>query len=166
MWMREDQDGNGRPDTPYDSWLDENKNGIKDPNEPLGDFEIMQMMGANTIRLYRYHLPLRYEDGEFNKRVLRDLHHNYGIRVIMGDFLGAYTVGSGATWKQGTSYRSRKHKKNMARLLKEYVLDHKDEPYVLMWVLGNENLMPGDYRGVNATPDACRQRSKRIFKVC
>ncbi|MFH0732766.1 MAG: glycoside hydrolase family 2 TIM barrel-domain containing protein [Candidatus Omnitrophota bacterium] len=130
-WMQVDYNANNKIDGPYDSWVDENKNNIQDANEnAVGDFHLLWQMGANTIRFY--------QRGS-NKPLLRDLYKNYGIMVIMGDFLGAYTIGSGATWYEGTNYSNTLHQENMLKSVKEMVDEYKDEPYVLMWLLGNEN---------------------------
>jgi beta-glucuronidase len=67
------------------------------------------------------------------------MYNNYGIMVMMGNFLGKYSIGSGATWEEGTDYENPEHKKNMMESVKQMVLEHKDEPYILMWILGNEN---------------------------
>ncbi|TBR19956.1 hypothetical protein EPO66_00420 [bacterium] len=133
-WMEEDFNNNGKPDGPYDAFVDKNKNGIQDKDEPgIGDFQLMKEMGVNTIRLY--HHPQKIK-----KEVLRDMYNNYGIRVIMGDFLGKYTIGSGATWNPGTDYNNEEHKKNMMESVTNMVLEYKDEPYILFWLLGNENV--------------------------
>ena len=150
-WMFEDRNGNGFPDAPYDAYVDENRNNTRDPNEkPVGDFALMRDMGVNAIRIYRY-ADGPYDPKEFDKEVLRDMWESFGIHAIMGDFLGAYTVGSGAQWDVGTDYTDPEQRASMRRVIREYVLDHRKEPYVLMWLLGNENLMPSDYSGVNAT---------------
>ncbi len=132
-WMTEDDNHNGLIDGPYDSWVDKNGNNQQDPDEPtVGDFELMKEMGVNTIR--EYHQPF-----EFNKKILREMYEKYGIRMIIGDFLGKYTLGSGASWYQGTDYENPEHRKNMLESVKKMVMEYKDEPYVLMWLLGNEN---------------------------
>jgi beta-glucuronidase len=151
-WMLDDTDGDGKIDAPYESWVDKNKNNQQDPDEPaVGDFELMKAMGANAIRVYRMSKEKEYDPAEFNKEVLRDLHDRYGIWVIMGDFLGAYTIGSGASSEEGTDYTDPVQLESMRNSVKSYVTDHRSEPYVLLWLLGNENLMPADYSGVNAT---------------
>ncbi len=151
-WMFEDANDNGLPDAPYDSWVDLNHNNKQDPDEPaVGDFELMRRMGVNAIRFYRPGQGTQYDPSLINKKVLRDLHDRYGISVIMGDFLGAYTVGSGANWDEGTDYTDPTQLENMRRCVKDFVNDNKDESYVLMWLLGNENMMGADYSGVNAT---------------
>ncbi|MFC1546629.1 glycoside hydrolase family 2 TIM barrel-domain containing protein, partial [bacterium] len=148
LWMHEDSNNNGRPDAAYDSWVDKNKNGKRDGDEEvIGDFKLLKDMGLNTIRMYHMLSKSEYKKEEFNKDVLRDLFNNYGISVIMGDFLGAYGIGSGG--RGVTDYKNEEQKQMMKNIVKEMVLDHKDEPYVLMWILGNENEMPLSNEGVN-----------------
>ncbi len=133
-WMEEDFNNNGKADGPYDAFVDRNKNNLQDADEPgFGDFRLMKEMGVNTIRLY-HHPP------KVNKEILRDLYNNYGIRVIMGDFLGKYTIGSGAAWNPGTDYTNDEHRKNMLESVRNMVLEFKDEPFILFWLLGNENV--------------------------
>jgi len=132
-WMEEDFNGNKRPDGPYDSWVDKNRNNFQDADElPVGDFQLMKDMGINSIRVY--HHP-----EEANKKVLSDLYKDYGIMTIMGDFLGAYTVGSGATWYEGTDYANPEHRKSMLESVRKMVNKFKDEECILFWLLGNEN---------------------------
>ncbi|MBU0759193.1 MAG: hypothetical protein KKC66_02890 [Candidatus Omnitrophica bacterium] len=129
-WMQADYNNNGKIDSPYDAWVDKNYNNIQDEDEPgIGDFELLKNMGCNTIRLYHH---------ASNKELLRDLYNRYGIMVIMGDLLGAYTVGSGASWYEGTDYENPEHRKNMMQSVRGMVEEFKDEPYVLFWMLGNE----------------------------
>lgn len=132
-WMKMDSNKNGILDGPYEAWVDENRNNIQDENEPsVGDFKLMKDMGVNTIREY-------YQPFKPDKEVLRKMHKDYGFMVIMGDFLGKYTLGSGATWFEGTDYSNPVHQENMMKSVKEMVMEFKDEPYILMWLLGNEN---------------------------
>lgn len=126
-WMEEDFNKNGKIDGPYDSYLETN------PAQAVGDFQLMKDMGVNSIRLYHQPKPV-------NKELLRDLHNRYGIRVIMGDFLGKYALGSGAPWNPGTDYSNPEHKKNMLESVRKMVEEFKDEPFVLFWILGNENV--------------------------
>jgi beta-glucuronidase len=87
-------------------------------------------MGVNTIRLYHH---------GYNKELFRDLFKKQGIRLIIGDYLGAYTIGSGADWYAGTDYSNSDQQKKMLESVKQMVEEYKDEPYVVFWVLGNEN---------------------------
>ncbi len=130
-WMNADLNKNGKADGPYDAWVDKNKNNRQDPDEKaVGDFQLMKEMGVNTIRLYHH---------ASNKEILRQLYKDYGINVIMGDMLGMYAAGSGAGWYEGTDYTNEKHKENMRNSVRKMVEEYKDEPYVLMWMLGNES---------------------------
>ncbi len=130
-WMEADYDNNGRIDGPYDAWVDKDFDNEKDPDEKaIGDFQLLKDMGCNTIRLYHH---------ASNKELLRDLYERYGIMVMMGDLLGAYTVGSGASWYEGTDYENPEHRKNMLASVEKMVNEFKDEPYILLWMIGNEN---------------------------
>ena len=130
-WMQADCDKNGKIDGPYDTWVDKDLNNTQDPDEKaVGDFQLLKEMGCNTMRLYHH---------ASNKELLKELYQRYGIMVIMGDLLGAYTVGSGASWYEGTDYTNPEHRKNMLESVKKMVEEFKGEPYVLFWMLGNEN---------------------------
>jgi beta-glucuronidase len=68
------------------------------------------------------------------------MYQKYGIYILLGDFLGKYALGSKAPWDPGTDYDDPAHRENMLNSVREMVLEFKDEPYVLVWVLGNENV--------------------------
>ncbi len=146
-WMYDDFNNNGSIDGPYDVFVDKNRNNIQDKNEPaVGDFKLMRDMKVNTLRVY--HQPFKV-----NKELLRDLYQSYGIRVIMGDFLGKYALGSGAPWNPGTDYNNETHKKNMMESVITMVKEFKDEPFILFWLLGNENVY-GYACNADKEPDA------------
>ncbi len=120
-------------DSMHKAWVDKNGNNVQDPDEvSVGDFELMKEMGVNTIRVYHNNVKI-------NKELLRELYEKYGIMVIMGDFVGKYALGSGADWKTGTDYENPEHRTNMMKSVVDFVTEFKDEPFVLMWLLGNEN---------------------------
>lgn len=130
-WQTADLNSNGHVDGPYDSWVDANRNNEQDAGEsPVGDFALMKEMGVNAIRFY--HHPQ-------NKELLRKLYRDYGIHVILGDLLGMYAVGSGADWYEGTDYTDPKQRQKMKASVRKLIEEYKDEPYVLMWMLGNES---------------------------
>jgi len=157
-WMYDDFNQNGRIDGPYDAFVDKNKNNLQDAGEPsVGDFALMKEMGVNTIRLY--HHPLKVD-----KELLSDLYNTYGIRVIMGDFLGKYALGSGAPWNPGTDYNNQEQKKNMLDSVTKMVTEYKDEPYILFWLLGNENVY-GYACNANTQPDAFFKFANEAAKV-
>ncbi len=149
-WMIVDDDKDGQIDVAYQSWVDKNRNNIQDANEPqVGDFQLLEDMGVNTMRLYHHatadeelqslHVQKLLYAHAPNKVLLRDLYSKYGIRSMVGDFLGAYTIGSGANWQEGTDYTNPQQKSMMLKSVENMVREFKDEPFVLMWALGNEN---------------------------
>ena len=157
-WMEEDFNKNGKIDGPFDSFVDKNRNNLQDADEPaIGDFELMRQMGVNTIRLY--HHPLKV-----NKELMRQMYKDYGIRVIVGDFLGKYAIGSGAAWNPGTDYNNPEHRKNMIASVKQMVNEFKDEPYVLFWLLGNENVY-GYACNANEQPEAFFKFANEVAKI-
>jgi beta-glucuronidase len=158
-WMTLDLNENGKNDVAYDTWVDANRNNRQDDNEPaVGDWRLLKDMGVNTIRIYQmpsddprvmglYLSPgQRLEFGHAsNKKILRDLFNRYGIRVVAGHFFGEWTLGSGTTWAEGgTDYTNPRQRKNLLTSVRVMVEEHKDEPYILMWMLGNENFNPYD----------------------
>ncbi len=129
-WMFMDTNKDGILDV-MQVWVDKNRNNKKDPDEEvIPEFKLMQDMGVNTIRLYHH---------GHNKKLLREIYEKNGIMFLMGDFLGMYAIGSGAGWYEGTDYTNDIHKENMKMSVREMVEEYKNEPYVIMWVLGNEN---------------------------
>lgn len=153
VWQFTDKNGNGKADAPYDAWVDRNGNGKQDADEPaVGDFQLLKEMGCNAIRMY---LPTTkegtFDPATVNKPLLRDMHDRFGISLIAGDFLGAYTSGSGATWEMGTDYTNPEQRARMKEVVRQKVLDLRGEPFLLMWLLGNENNMNAGHSGVNAT---------------
>ncbi|MEW6101303.1 MAG: glycoside hydrolase family 2 TIM barrel-domain containing protein [Candidatus Omnitrophota bacterium] len=146
-WMENDFNQNGIIDAPFEAFVDKNRNNLKDKNErPVGDFRLMKEMGVNTIRAY--HHPYTVD-----KELMRRLYDEYGIRVIMGDFLGKYALGSKAPWNPGTDYNNEEHKKNMLESVMGMVREFKDEPFILFWLLGNENVY-GYACNADKEPDA------------
>ena len=104
----------------YDWW--------SDPRKPwLVDGKLMQEMGVNTIRLYQSH-----EDINEVKQVIRDLYKKYGIRTIMGSWLGF--------WEYPCPfYGDKKFQDKVKQEVLGLVTQLKDEPGILLWTLGNEN---------------------------
>lgn len=135
-WAFYDFNKNSVCDGAFDSWVDKNGNNVQDRDEhAIGDFELMKRMGVNTIRWYVNDFPHQVP----NKALLRDLFHTYGIRVAVGNKFGAYTIDSGASWNEGTDYRDPSQRQRMLISVQRMVIEHKDEPYLLLWLLGNEN---------------------------
>jgi beta-glucuronidase len=155
-WMTLDDNANSKNDGMFDSWVDVNKNNRQDPGEPpIGDAWLLKNMGANAIRVYHgVDHAGNYDPSDYDKPLMRILHRDYGIYFIMGDFLGAYTIGSQAHWDLGTDYTNLEQRERMKNVVRAMVMDHKDEPYVLMWLLGNENQHPHTRTNANENPES------------
>lgn len=153
-WMTIDDNHNGINDCMFESWIDENKNNIQDENEKtIGDATLLKQAGINTLRYYHTtNSKGDYDPGKYDKEVMRKLYSDFGIRFVMGDFVGAYTVGSGASWNAGTDYTSVTQKTKMLESVLAMIQDHKDEPYVLLWLLGNENQHPATHTNADQFP--------------
>ena len=131
-WSYDDYNKNKKIDGPYDAMVDANRNEKKNDGEySVGDFALMKEMGINTLRLYHY--------ADLNKELLKDGYEKYGFMYLMGNLVGMYGIDSNAGWYDGTDYTDREQKQHMLNSIRNMVEEYKDEPYILMWVLGNEN---------------------------
>jgi tetratricopeptide (TPR) repeat protein len=133
-WMKEDDSHDGKITAPYEAWVDKYGDNKRHDDEPMvGDFQLMKEMGVNTLRIY-------YQAStQSNKAFLEKMYQGYGFKVAMSNFIGKYAIGSGAKWAEGTDYSNPVHQKNMMDYVRQMVMEFKDEPYILMWILGNEN---------------------------
>jgi hypothetical protein len=108
----------------YDFW--------GDPLKPhIYDGRLMKAMGANTIRVYQ-----TGKDVEITKRVIREFYNKFGIRVVIGHWLGFWDEPNYAD----PLFRDRV-KKDVLNMVGTY----KNEKGVLCWILGNENNVSFSY---------------------
>jgi len=130
----------------YDWW--------SDPNKPwIADGKLMQEMGINTIRVYQ-----PGENPESVRQVIRDLYELYGIRMVLGSWLGF--------WEYPCPfYGDKAFQDRIKKELIEMVHLYKDEPGVLFWTLGNENnysclgfINPWSTDEINKEPDPQKQK--------
>ncbi len=108
----------------YDFWSDSLK-----PH--LYDGRLMKAMGVNTIRVYK-----PGKDPIKTKEVIRDLYAKFGIRVVMGHWLGFWDDPNYAD----IGFRE-KVKSDVLKMVETY----KDEKGILCWILGNENNVSFSY---------------------
>ncbi|MBN2830765.1 MAG: hypothetical protein JXL82_00585 [Candidatus Omnitrophica bacterium] len=133
----------------YDWWAD--------PNKPWEvDGKLMKDMGVNTIRVYQVN-----GSPEETKRVIRYLYEKHGIRTILGNWLGFWEFPC-------PFYADKKFQKRIKEEVLEMVRAYKDEPGVLMWVLGNENnysclghVKPWGSEEIDKEPDPAKQKAMR-----
>jgi tetratricopeptide (TPR) repeat protein len=158
-WMQEDDNHDGIIDAPYESWVDKYGDNKRHADEPIvGDFQLMKEMGVNTLRIY-------YQPSMVSgKAFLEKMYEGYGFKVAMSNFLGKYAIGSGASWAEGTDYENPVHQKNMMNYVRQMVMEFKDEPYILMWILGNENNY-GVASNADKKPDAYYKFVNEVAKM-
>jgi len=133
----------------YDWWSDTSK-------PWMIDGKMMQAMGVNTIRLYQTH-----ENTEEVKTVIRDLYQNFGIRTILGDWLGF--------WEYPCPfYGDKRFQDKVKASVLDMVKNYKDEPGVLFWILGNENnysclgaVNPWSSDEIDKEPDPQKQKAMK-----
>ena len=158
-WMKEDDNHDGHISAPYEAWVDKYGDNKRHPDEPaVGDFSLMKDMGVNTLRIY-YQTYMK-DDKPFLEKMYKD----YGFKVAMSNFLGKYAIGSGASWSEGTDYANPVHQKKMMDYVRTMVNEFKDEPYILMWVLGNENNY-GVASNANKKPDDYYKFVNQVAKM-
>ncbi len=126
---------NGRPYiikgvcyNPIPIGLSHEYNWWSDPNKPwIVDGKLMKEMGVNTVRFYQ-----AGENPQAVKQVISDLYKLYGIRTLMGDWLGFWEY-------PYPFYGDGKFQDKVKKQVIEMVNLYKDEPGILGWILGNEN---------------------------
>lgn len=130
---------------------------FSDPNKPwLVDGKLMQEMGINTVRFYEVS-----HNTEQVKQVIRDLYQLYGIRSILGHWLGFWEYPCPRYGDEDFRERIKQEVLNMVNL-------YKDEEGVLFWLLGNENnysfsgqVNPWTNDGIENEPDPAKRRIMR-----
>lgn len=93
----------------------------------LVDGKLMKEMGVNTVRFYRMG-----KNPQEVRQVISDLYAQFGIRSMVGTYLGFWN------WPP-PNYTDEEFKEKVRKETLEMVRLYKDNPGVLMWVLGNEN---------------------------
>ncbi|MFH1339336.1 MAG: hypothetical protein ABIH40_05795 [Candidatus Omnitrophota bacterium] len=130
---------------------------FSDPNKPwLTDGKLMKEMGINTVRFYEVG-----DSPEQVKQVIRDLYRLYGIRSILGHWLGFWEYPCPRYADADFRERIKQEVLNMVNL-------YKDEQGVLFWILGNENnysfsgqVNPWTTDEIENEPDPVKQREMR-----
>jgi hypothetical protein len=113
-------------------------------------------MGVNTIRLYQ--VP---DDPVKVKKVISDLYTSFGIRTIIGHWIGF--------WEYPCPlYGDALFKERIKKEVIDMVNTYKNEPGVLFWVLGNENnyscfghVNPWSSDEIDKEPDPQKQKAMR-----
>ncbi|KPK42447.1 MAG: hypothetical protein AMJ78_02585 [Omnitrophica WOR_2 bacterium SM23_29] len=131
-----------------------------DPAKPwLVDGVLMKEAGINTVRFYQ---PGQ-NPGEV-KELIGDLYKKYKIRTIMGHNLGLYDFPL-------PCYADETYREQMKEDVLKMVMEYKDEPAILFWLLGNENnysfddmISPWSSEELDQIDDP-RERSKQKARI-
>ena len=102
----------------YNFWADANQPWIEDAR-------LMSQMGVNTVRFFT-----AGGNAAQTKKVISQLYEHYGIRTILGHWMDY--------WRPG-NYTDPQYRQDLTRRVLEMVKTYKDEPGILIWILGNEN---------------------------
>ena len=89
------------------------------------DAPMIKSLGANTVRFYQPGKNLKQ-----TKAFIHRLYKKYGLYTIMGNWLGFW---------DNPNYADPDFRKKVKRSVIKMVKALKDEPGIIMWVLGNEN---------------------------
>lgn len=99
-----------------------------DPAKPwLVDGKLMKEMGINTVRFYH-----PGSNPQEVKRLIGGLYKEFNIRTIMGHTLGIYDF-------PPPNYADEDYRLQMKEEVLNMVKEYKNEPAILLWLLGNEN---------------------------
>lgn len=104
----------------YDFWGDATK-------PWLVDGKLMKEMGVNTVRFYQ---PGR--NPQQVRHLIGGLYKKFKIRTIMGHPLGIYDF-------PPPNYADENYRLQMKEEVLDMIREYKDEPGILLWLLGNEN---------------------------
>ena len=122
----------------------------------MADGELMKNMGVNTVRFYRD----GNNPGEV-KKVIGELYQRYGIRSIMGSWLGFWDY-------PGPFYADKAFQEKIKKEVLAMVNNYKDEPGILLWILGNENnysfagqINPWSSEDIDKEKDPIKQKTMR-----
>jgi hypothetical protein len=90
---------------------------------------LLKMMGVNVIRAYTGIQP----------KWIEYIYKNYGIYTVLNHSFGRYGVTLDGIYVQNTDYADPNTREQLLKEINDLVMEFKDVPGLLMWLLGNEN---------------------------
>ena len=90
---------------------------------------LLKIMGVNVIRAYSGIQP----------KWIEYIYKNYGIYTVLNHSFGRYGVTIDGIYVQNTDYADPKTQEQLLKEVNTLVMEFKDVPGLLMWLLGNEN---------------------------
>ena len=119
----------------------------------LVDGKLMKEMGVNTVRFYQ-----PGKNPQEVKRLIGDLYEKFKIRTIMGHTLGIYDF-------PPPDYTDESYRLQMKEEVLGMVREYKDEPGILLWLLGNENNYSLDEQTVRIYYSFVNDIAKEIHRI-
>jgi hypothetical protein len=93
------------------------------------EMSLLQNMGVNTVRQYTG-VPAKW---------IRYMYENYGIYTMLNHSFGRYGLTLDGVWTPVTKYGEPRTQKFLLEEVKKLVIEYKDTPGILLYLLGNEN---------------------------
>ena len=98
------------------------------------EMRLMKEMGVNVIRQYA-----GGADSGIPPRWVTYIYEKYGIYTVINHSVGRYGMNVDGVWVSPVDYSEKRFREVAKEQFKELVLQYKDTPGLLMWLLGNEN---------------------------
>lgn len=93
------------------------------------EMTLLQEMGVNVIRQY-LGIPPRW---------IQYIYEEYGIFTMLNHPVGRYGMTIDGTWVYPTDYSNPRMRELVKQEIRELVLQYRETPGLMMWLLGNEN---------------------------
>jgi len=93
------------------------------------EMTLLKEMGANVIRLYPG-IPPRW---------VKYIYERFGIYTMLNHPVARYGMTIDGTWVNPVDYSDPRLRSLVKQEVRELVLQYKDTPGIMMWLLGNEN---------------------------
>ena len=113
------------------------------------EMSLLKDMNINTIRHYS-DIPAKW---------IQYIYENYGIYTMINHSFGRYGMTVDEEWKPITDYSNSKMQEILLSEIETMVSDYKNTPGLLLYLLGNENIM--DFFGLEQRQKIFQKKSQR-----
>ncbi len=93
------------------------------------EMSMLKNMGVNTIRVYT----------GMQKKWIQYVYETYGIYTMLNHSFGRYGLTIDGAWVANTEYSDRSTEALLLKEVTDLVIEYKDTPGLLLYLLGNEN---------------------------
>lgn len=119
------------------------------------EMSLLKNMHVNVIRQYTG-IPARW---------IKYIYENYGIYTMLNHSFGRYGITVNGRWQPNTNYSDPQVRNQLLKETKEMVVEYKETPGLLLFLLGNENNYGLFWRGAETEniPYADRQSTRDAY---